>query len=43
MKFESTNKSECDWVGCEFNYTIGNNGSIQDLGKEVERVLQFIK
>jgi dephospho-CoA kinase len=25
------------------NYTIGNNGSIQDLGKEVERVLQFIK
>ena len=43
MKFESTHKSEWDWVGCEFNYTIGNNGSIQDLGKEVERVLQFIK
>lgn len=43
MQFENIHKSEWDWVGCEFNYTIGNNGSIQDLGKEVERVLQFIK
>jgi hypothetical protein len=36
-------RSEWDWVGCEFDYTIGNNGTIQDLGKDVERVLQFIK
>ena len=43
MQFEHIHKSEWDWVGCEFNYTIANNGSIQDLGKEVERVLQFIK
>lgn len=43
MQFEHIHKSEWDWVGCEFNYTIDNNGSIQDLGKEVERVLQFIK
>lgn len=43
MRFENVHKSEWDWVGCGFNYTIGNNGSIQDLGKEVERVLHFIK
>ena len=43
MQFEHTHKSEWDWVGCEFNYTIDNNGSVQDLGKEVESVLQFIK
>lgn len=43
MRFENVHKSEWDWVGCEFNYTIDNNGSIQDLGKEVEKVLHFIK
>ena len=43
MQFEKIHKSEWDWVGCEFNYTIENNGSIQDLGKEVDIVLQFIK
>jgi hypothetical protein len=43
MQHEHIHKSEWDWVGCEFDYTIGNNGTIQDLGKDVERVLQFIK
>ena len=43
MQHEHIHKSEWDWVGCEFNYTISNNGTIQDLGKDVERVLQFIK
>jgi hypothetical protein len=43
MQFENIHKSEWDWVGCEFNYTIANNGTIQDLGKDVERVLRFIK
>ena len=43
MQHEYIHKSEWDWVGCEFDYTIGNNGTIQDLGKDVERVLQFIK
>lgn len=43
MQHEHIHKSEWDWVGCEFNYTIANNGTIQDLGKDVERVLQFIK
>ena len=43
MQHEHIHKSEWDWVGCEFDYTIGNNGTIQDLGKEVERVLQFLR
>jgi len=43
MLHELIHKSEWDWVGCEFDYTITNNGTIQDLGKDVERVLQFIK
>ena len=43
MQHEHIHKSEWDWVGCEFNYTIGNNGTIQDLGKDVERVLQFMR
>jgi hypothetical protein len=43
MQHEHIHKSDWDWVGCEFNYTIANNGTIQDLGKDVERVLQFIK
>ena len=41
MQHEHIHKSEWDWVGCEFDYTIANNGTIQDLGKDVERVLQF--
>jgi hypothetical protein len=43
MQHEHIHKSEWDWVGCEFDYTIDNNGTIQYLGKDVERVLQFIK
>lgn len=43
MQYEHVHKSEWDWVGCEFNYTITNNTSLQALGKEVERVLQFIR
>jgi hypothetical protein len=43
MLHEHIHKSEWDWVGCEFNYTIANSGTIQDLGKDVERVLRFIK
>ena len=43
MQFENIHKSEWDWVGCEFNYTIANNGTIQDLGKDVERVLRFLR
>jgi len=30
MLHEHIHKSEWDWVGCEFNYTIANNGTIQD-------------
>jgi len=43
MLHERVHESEWNWVGANFNYTIENKGTIQDLGKEVERVLQFIK
>jgi hypothetical protein len=36
-------QSERDWIGCEFNYTIDNNGTLQDLGNKVEEMLQSIK
>jgi hypothetical protein len=43
MLHERVHESEWNWVGANFNYTIENNGTIQDLGKEVEKVLQFIR
>ena len=35
--------SEWDWVGCEFDYTIENNGTLQDLGNSVDSMLQYFK
>jgi hypothetical protein len=35
--------SEWDWVGCDFDYTIYNDGTIKDLRQSVENVLQFIR
>jgi hypothetical protein len=43
MLHERVHESEWNWVGANFNYTIENKGTIQDLGKEVEKVLQFIR
>jgi len=36
-------QSETDWIGSEFDYVIGNNGTIDDLGNKVNEVLQFIR
>lgn len=36
-------RSEWDWVGCDFDYTITNDGTLQELRKNVENVLQSIK
>jgi len=36
-------QSETDWVGAKFDYVIENNGTLEDLGKQVEGLLQFIK
>lgn len=35
--------SEWDWIGCEFDYTIENDGTLQDLGKRVDDLLQYIQ
>jgi hypothetical protein len=32
-----------DWIGCEFNYTIDNDGTIDDLGNKVNNLLQHIR
>ena len=34
--------SETDWVGSKFDYTIENDGTLEDLGKKVDEVLQLI-
>ena len=35
--------SEWDWIGCEFNYVIDNDGTIDDLGNKVKNLLQHIR
>jgi len=35
--------SEIDWIGCKIDYTIENNGTIKELGKDVNDMLQFFK
>jgi dephospho-CoA kinase len=30
-------------VGSKFDYVIENNGTLEDLGKQVDNLLQFIK
>jgi hypothetical protein len=36
-------RSEWDWVGCDFDYLIDNDGNIGDLRKKIENVLQQLK
>jgi len=43
MRELDIHRSEWDWVGSEFNFTIYNNGTLDELGNEVEKVLQFIR
>jgi hypothetical protein len=43
MKDLDIHRSEWDWVGSEFNFTIYNNGTLDELGNEVKKVLQFIR
>ena len=42
MEKFSIHQSEWDWVGCDFNYEIANNGTIEDLGNKVDSVLHSI-
>jgi hypothetical protein len=43
MRFIGIHQSEWDWVGSEFDYTIENNGTIEQLGNRVNEVLHFIR
>jgi dephospho-CoA kinase len=41
MKQFDVHPSEWDWVGCYFNYTVENNGSIHDLGEKIDELLRY--
>ena len=43
LKRKRIHQSETDWVGSKFDYVIENNGTLEDLGKQVDDLLQFIK
>ena len=43
LKRKGIHVSETDWVGSKFDYTIENDGTLEDLGKKVDDLLQFIK
>jgi hypothetical protein len=36
-------QSETDWIGCEFDHVIENEGTISELGNKVDDLLQFIR
>jgi 2-hydroxy-3-keto-5-methylthiopentenyl-1-phosphate phosphatase len=43
MQFEHIHKSEWDWVGCDFDFTIHNEGTINELRQSVKSALQFVE
>lgn len=43
QKFPDVHLSEWDWIGCDFNYTIDNDGTLQDLGNKIEEMLHTLK
>ena len=43
LKLRRIHQSETDWVASKFDYVIENNGTLEDLGKQVDDLLQFIK
>lgn len=40
---DEVHRSEWDWIGSHFDYTIHNEGTLQDLGFAVEKMLQYLK
>ena len=40
---KNTHISEWDWIGTDFDFEIENNGTIEDLGKKIDEVLQLIR
>jgi hypothetical protein len=43
MKGRGVHISEWDWVGCDFDFTIHNEGTVDDLRQSVKSILQFIQ
>jgi len=43
MRVIGIHQSEWDWIGSEFNYTIDNDGTVNELGNKVKELLQFIR
>ena len=43
MKDKGIHQSEWDWIGSKFNYTIDNDGTVNELGNKVKELLQFIR
>jgi len=39
QKYPNIHRSEWDWIGCEYDYIIDNDGSLQDLGNRVDDML----
>jgi hypothetical protein len=35
--------SETDWIGCDYDYLIENNGTIEDMAIKIDDILTFIK
>lgn len=40
---DEVHRSEWDWIGSKFDYTILNDGTLQDLGNAIEGMLQSLK
>ena len=43
MRDKGIHQSEWDWIGSEFNYTIDNDGTVNERGNKVKELLQFIR
>lgn len=43
MERFNVHQSEWDWVGSEFDYTILNDGNLDDLGNNVEKMLRYFR
>jgi hypothetical protein len=38
--FKHVHESEWDWVGCDIDYTINNNGTLEDLYANIDVIIE---
>ena len=43
MRDKGIHQSEWDWIGCDFDRVIENDGTISELGNKVDELLQFVR